>query len=228
MKTLAFLDETSSAVVPTVAERNLLPGTAVADEVEVEKDRRGEVEAERDRQGEAEAEIEKGPEGKSQERKRNARGAEGVDQEKEKEADLVKEREPEEAEVAIASEIGKASEMKGRIKTLARTGSQLLRKRMSTSTQGTEGTTLRTRMGARKRRELKMRSTKGEGLRWKILILLIDFSLSMIYPISVHCERSVYFAGSCHYWSPHVVKHVFLKRDNVLLDTDVNKCYAFV
>lgn len=60
-----------------------------------------------------------------QERKRNARGAEGVDQEKEKEADLVKEREPEEAEVAIASEIGKASEMKGRIKTLARTGSQL-------------------------------------------------------------------------------------------------------
>lgn len=163
-----------------------------------------------------------------QERKRNARGAEGVDQEKEKEADLVKEREPEEAEVAIASEIGKASEMKGRIKTLARTGSQLLRKRMSTSTQGTEGTTLRTRMGARKRRELKMRSTKGEGLQWKFLFLLIDFSLSMIYPISVHCERSVYFAGSCHDWSPHVVKHVFLKRDNVLLDTDVNKCYAFV
>lgn len=55
-----------TAVVPTVAERNLPPGTAVADEVEVEKDRRGEVVAERDRQGEAEAEIEKGPEGKSQ------------------------------------------------------------------------------------------------------------------------------------------------------------------
>lgn len=73
-----------------------------------------------------------------------------------------------------------------------------------------------------------MRSTKGEGLQWKFLFLLIDFSLSMIYPISVHCERSVYFAGSCHYWSPHVVKHVFLKRYNVLLDTDVNKCYAFV
>lgn len=63
-KCIFLLDFT--AVVPTVAERNLPPGTAVADEVEVEKDRRGEVEAERDRQGEAEAEIEKGLEGKSQ------------------------------------------------------------------------------------------------------------------------------------------------------------------
>lgn len=129
MKTLAFLDETSSAVVHTVAEKNLLPGIAVAGEVEVENERGG-VEAEKDHQGEAEAEIEKGPEEKSQERKRNARGPEGVDQEKGKEADLVKEREPEGAEVAIASETGKASEMKGQIKTSVRTGSLLLRKRM--------------------------------------------------------------------------------------------------
>lgn len=54
-----------TAVAPTVAERNLLPGIAVADEVEVENERGG-VEAERDHQGEAEAEREKGPEEKSQ------------------------------------------------------------------------------------------------------------------------------------------------------------------
>lgn len=66
-----------------------------------------------------------------------------------------------------------------------------------------------------------MRSTKGEALRWnnnKFLFLLIDFSLSMICPLLVHCETSVYFAGSCHCWSPHVIKHVFKKKkDNVHL-----------
>lgn len=54
-----------TAVVHTVAEKNLLPGIAVADEVEVENERGG-VEAEKDHQGEVEAEIEKGPEEKSQ------------------------------------------------------------------------------------------------------------------------------------------------------------------
>lgn len=62
-KCVFLLDFT--AVVHTVAEKNLLPGIAVADEVEVENERGG-VEAEKDHQGEVEAEIEKGPEEKSQ------------------------------------------------------------------------------------------------------------------------------------------------------------------
>lgn len=62
-KCVFLLDFT--AVVHTVAEKNLLPGIAVAGEVEVENERGG-VEAEKDHQGEAEAEIEKGPEEKSQ------------------------------------------------------------------------------------------------------------------------------------------------------------------
>lgn len=73
-----------------------------------------------------------------------------------------------------------------------------------------------------------MRSTKVEGLRWKILIFLIDFFFSMIYFIFVYCERFVYFVGLCYDWFLYVVKYVFLKRDNVLFDIDVNKCYVFV
>lgn len=127
MKILAFLDETSSAVAPIAAERNLRLEIAVAGEVAAENDEG--VEAEKDQEGAA-AETENGPGERSQERKRNAREAEGVDQEKEREAAHVKEREPDAAEAVIASETGKASATKGRIKTSARRVCRSLRKRM--------------------------------------------------------------------------------------------------